>query len=360
MRNFSRYIKRISFFYLAMHLTSCENSSISQNEYIDPHIIFSSRRWWNYDIFISDIYGGHMTQLTKNKWIDFNPVISADTKKIAFISDRDGNREIYIADLAWMDGYDQWSVNNLKNISKSLENDWTPVFSPIDKKIAFSVYFPENDNYDIFTMDYDGGNKENISMSPSYDQFPQFSPDGSYIIYQGWERGKMEIFFSNLVEKNRINITRNNNFNDIVSHGNAFSPNGQQIVFTSDRDGNRNIYLMNINGSELEQLTSHNAEDYEPTFSIDGNLIVFTSERDGNKEIYKIDVRTKKMNNLTNNPGDDWNPRFYPDNQKVIFQSTRDGNWEIYRMELNGGSQTNLSNHPSTDYSYVILPRTNP
>ena len=58
----------------------CENSSSIQNEYIDPQIIFSSRRWWNYDIFIHDIYASQSTQLTKNKWIDFNPSISPNSK----------------------------------------------------------------------------------------------------------------------------------------------------------------------------------------------------------------------------------------------------------------------------------------
>jgi Periplasmic component of the Tol biopolymer transport system len=66
-------------------------------------------------------------------------------------------------------------------------------------------------------MDYDGGNKQNISMSTSYDQFPQFSPDGSFIIYQGWEKGKMEILFTNIIDKNRINLTKNVNYNDIIS-----------------------------------------------------------------------------------------------------------------------------------------------
>ncbi len=359
-----RKIKSIStlksLFLLSIIMMSCDNTIAINNQYIDPHIIFSSRRWWNYDIFISDIYSGQMTQLTKNKWIDFNPSISADSKKLLFISNRDGNREIYITDLVWMDGYTQWRGSNLKNLTKSNENEWTPIFSPTENKIVFSTYFPENDNYDIFIMDEDGGNKQNLTNTPSYEKFPQFSPDGSYLIYQGWQKGKMEIFFLGLLDRNNINITRNVKSNDIISHGKAFSPDGQTIVFTSDRDGNRNIYTMKINGSDLEQITSNEFDDYEPVFSNNGEIIVFTSERDGNKEIYLVNLLTKNMKNLTNNSGDDWNPRFYPDNQKIVFQSTRDGNWEIYSMSLNGKNQKNLSNHPSTDYSYIVLPLNNP
>ena len=99
-------------------------------------------------------------------------------------------------------------------------------------------------------------------------------------------------------------------------HGNAFSPNGEYLVFTSERDGNRNIYTMKVNGAEISQLTTHESSDYEPVFSPDGQSVVFTSERDGNKEIYLIDRESKNLKNLSNSDGDDWNPRFYPDNKK--------------------------------------------
>ncbi len=352
--------KKLIFLTTFAIITSCDNSQYIETDYIDPHIVFSSRRWWNYDIFISDIYGNNISQITKNKWIDFNPSISPSSKNLIFISDRDGNRDIYQAELEWLDGYIGWRGKNLKNITNSKENDWTPKYSPLGDKIIFASYFPENDNYDIFLMNSDGSNRENLTNSSSYEKFPQFSPDGSFIIFQGWQKGKMDLFFLGLLDKNIINITRNSKSNDIISHGNSFSPDGQRIVFTSDREGNRNIYIIDINGNNLEQLTTNTADDYEPIFSPDGESVLFTSERDGNREIYSINLSSKYIKNLTENNGDDWNPRFYPDGNKIVFQSSRDGNWEIYIMNSNGTMQINISNHPSTDYSYFILPLKNP
>ena len=72
-------LKTNLFLSIFIYLFGCENSSSIQQSYIDPQIIFSSRRWWNYDIFIHDIYASHSTQLTKNQWIDFNPSISSDS-----------------------------------------------------------------------------------------------------------------------------------------------------------------------------------------------------------------------------------------------------------------------------------------
>ncbi len=352
-----RFKTRLQFFLIIIvNFSSCEKNVPNEDNSTISQIFFSSRRWWNYDIFVTDSYGSFITQITKNKYIDFKPTISFDGKKLAFVSDRSGNREIFIADINWLDGHSKWTASNLLNITNSIENDWTPNFSPISNKIVYSTYFPQNDNYDIYIMNYDGSQKENLTNTASYEKFPQFSPDGSFIIYQGWQKGKMEIFFTSLLDRNRVNLTRSISSNDIISHGNAFSPDGQLVVFTSDRDGNRDIYLMNTNGDNQQQITEHSSDDYEPSFSSDGQSIVFTSERDGNKEIYIYDLVENKIRNLTKNSGDDWNPRFFNDSEKVIFQSKRDGNWEIYSMKSNGSHQRNLSNHSSTDYSYVVVP----
>ena len=69
------------------------------------------------------------------------------------------------------------------------------LFSPIENKIVYTRYFPQNDNYDIFIMNDDGSDKKNLTRTNSYEKYPQFSPDGSFLIYQGWQKGKMDIFF---------------------------------------------------------------------------------------------------------------------------------------------------------------------
>ena len=350
--------KKLTSSLLLLLTIGCESSSSIQGEYIDPHIIFSSRRWWNYDIFIADIYSGNMTQLTKNKWIDFNPSISHDAKKLLFVSDRDGNRDIYSADLQWLDGYTQWRGNNLKNLTDSKENDWTPVFSPVENKIAFSTYFPENDNYDIFLMNSDGSDKKNISNTGWYEKKPMFSPDGTNIIYQSWQYNNVEIFFTHLIEGNQVNITKSIG-DDIIHWGNTFSPNGNQIIFSSNRDGNSEIYISDISGKNQKNISNNENWDSEPQFSILGDQIIFSSNRDGNSEIYIMNIDGSNLKNLSQNKARDWNPKVYPDNRKIVFMSDRDDNWEIYIMDFDGSNQINLSNNPRTDFSFSFLPLPN-
>ena len=61
----------------------------------------------------------------------------------------------------------------------------------------------------------------------------------------------------------------------------AWSPDGKQIAFSSNRDGNREVYVMNANGTNPINLTNHPAADSEPDWSPNGRQIAFTSDRDG-------------------------------------------------------------------------------
>jgi hypothetical protein len=86
-----------------------------------------------------------------------------------------------------------------------------------------------------------------------------------------------------------------------------------RIAFASNRDGNREIYVMNADGSGVTRLTNNPADDVVPSWSPDGRRIAFESDRDGNLEIYVMNADGSGQTNLTNNPADDvvpsWSPR---------------------------------------------------
>ena len=125
----------------------------------------------------------------------------------------------------------------------------------------------------------------------------------------------------------------------------AFSKDGKKIAFTSDRDGNQEIYVMNADGSEQTRLTDNPASDSQPTWSPDGRRIVFQSTRGGNFDLFLMESDGTGVFQLTNDPGSDTDPSFSPAGNKIAFVSTRDGNNEIYTMNPNGTSQTRLTNN---------------
>ena len=128
-----------------------------------------------------------------------------------------------------------------------------------------------------------------------------------------------------------------------------------QIAFVSHRDGNPEIYVMDINGGNQRRLTNNRDDDWSPSWSPDGKRIVFTSERDGNFEIYVMDADGGNQLNLTNNARRDQNPSWSPDGERIAFMSW-DGkvinfaiNFEIYVMDADGGNQLNLTNNRHDD-----------
>ena len=124
-----------------------------------------------------------------------------------------------------------------------------------------------------------------------------------------------------------------------------------RIAFYSNRDGNNEIYVMNGDGSGLNNLTNNPADDYEPAWSPDGKKIAFWSNRDGNNEVYVMNADGSDQTNLTNNPADDGGASTFwsPDGKKIVFASDRDGNRDVFVMNADGTNPTNLTNNPAAD-----------
>ena len=99
----------------------------------------------------------------------------------------------------------------------------------------------------------------------------------------------------------------------------AWSPDGRKLAFVSRRDGNSEIYVINADGSEQENLTQHPARDSHPSWSPDGRRIVFVSRRDGNSEIYVMNADGSELRNVTRAPSNDLAPAWSPDGRAIAF-----------------------------------------
>lgn len=119
------------------------------------------------------------------------------------------------------------------------------------------------------------------------------------------------------------------------------------IAFTSDRDGNQEIYVMNADGTNPRNLTNHMANDSAPTWSPDGTQIVFTSFRDDSTGIYVMNTDGSNLRNLTNNIGSGNGSTWSPDGAQIAFTSTADGNYKIYVMNADGSNLRRLTNNPA-------------
>ena len=288
--------------------------------------------------------------------------------QIAFSSNRNGNFEIYVMGV---DG------GNLQNLSNNPSSDTTPSGSPDGKRIAFMSTRDGHVHakhgypiYDIYVMDADGGNQQNLTNNPHYDLSPAWSPDGKRIAFASnmfapdGERGRL-IFDICVMNADGGDPQRLTN-NPLDDRDPSWSPDGQRIVFSARREGHvvhnlditYEIYVMDTDGGNQQRLTENRNNDWSPSWSPDGKRIAFSSDRKGDVvkfDIYVMDADGGNQQKLTNHRGWDSSPSWSPDGERIAFMSRRDGNGEIYVMDADGGNLQNLTNHPHGDGSPAWL-----
>lgn len=116
----------------------------------------------------------------------------------------------------------------------------------------------------------------------------------------------------------------------------AFSPDGSRIAFTSTRDGQPEVYVMDADGSNVSRLTNSPGLDGDPSFSPDGQTVVFHSQRTGHRQIFLQPITSSVAVPLTQEPADNSQPSMSPDGEVIAFVSNRDGNNHIWLMAKDG------------------------
>jgi Tol biopolymer transport system component len=264
---------------------------------------------------------------------------------IAFVSTRDGDGEIYIMDL---DG------SNLRQLTSNRSWDGYPSWSPDGAQIAYYTYLT-NKHWVIMVMDANGNNARQLTDSPGCNGGPHWSPDGTRIAYasdQDCTAERREIVVIDADGSNPRNLTQNE-ADDMSA---SWSPDNQQITFSSNRDGDYEICIMDADGSDVLQLTDNEVDDMMPSWAPDGTQIAFVSDRDGNDEIYLLEVESGAVKRLTNESSNDWFPSWSPDGQSLLFNSWRDGNLEVYIMDTDGSNIRRITDHPKEDFNAVWSP----
>ncbi len=167
--------------------------------------------------------------------------------------------------------------------------------------------------------------------------FPTISPDGGQIA-----------FVEPLDDANIWQLVPNGKPRKLIAsnhadHSAQISPDGQHIVFVSDRSGGEELWLCRADGSNPQQLTQRNAPTGSPRWSPDGRGIVFDSREDGNSEVFIISVEGGPPRRLTNDKANDSLPCWSPDGQTIYFRSNRSGSQQLWKMSAQGGAALQLT-----------------
>jgi TolB protein len=229
-----------------------------------------------WDIFVMNDDGSNLQRLTQTEHDEKHPSWSNDGKHMLFDSDRDRNEELGLGsyDLYAMNS-DGTDVRRLTSFAKGIDA-FQPDWSPNGKWIAY-VTEAKAQVRGIEIMSVDGGHRQKLNVEGL---LPSWSPDSTQIVYTGVaeaEQWNSEIYIMDVDGSNVKRLT-----NSEGGDGQArWSPDGQWIVFVSKRDqdqqnkyeGSSDIYAMSRDGDQVKRLTVDGGDS--PSWSPDGSQIVY-------------------------------------------------------------------------------------
>jgi Tol biopolymer transport system component len=296
--------------------------------------VISSKRVGKFDqIYVVRVSDGHAVRLTHDKRFDLFPHWSPNGKWIAYSSHR---KLYYGGDLVVMrpDGSGKRMITHSREAS-------FPAWSPDSNRLVYTRF---SSNSGLHVIDRTGRHDQNLTGSPrlvGYDAF--------------WGKDGTIFFDASPGESDQIaTVTPDGGDLELLTsssdwHGDPrWSPDGKQLVFSSDITGNSEVYTMGADGSGLRNLTeAPNADDYEPAWSPDSNRIVFASDRGSahnDSEIFSMKTDGTDQVNLSRSPADDYDPAYSPDGKRIAFSRfTSDEAGDIWVMNADGSNQTRLT-----------------
>jgi Tol biopolymer transport system component len=192
-------------------------------------------------------------------------------------------------------------------------NDYNPSVSPDGTKIVFVS--DREGAPQLYLMTADGQSPNRLSNSGCVDQVPSWTPNGRSLY---WES---------------------------QCSGQKFKIMTADLSYGEDSSFGTSATLVNI-----RELTAQDQGDNRfPRVSPDGRKVAFTSYRDGNAEIYMMNPDGGLQTRLTSSAGEDEAASWSPNGQQLIFASSRDGDYELYLMNADGSGQARLTNQPSNE-----------
>jgi Tol biopolymer transport system component/DNA-binding winged helix-turn-helix (wHTH) protein len=185
-----------------------------------------------------------------------------------------------------------------------------------------------------------------LTNNNAMDCQPVWSPDGSRVVFWSNRDGGKEIYVMDADGSNARRLTHN-----LAEDVNPnWSPDGRTILFDSDRDGNQEVYVMDADGGNQIRLTRNNAVDTTASWSPDGSLIAFASNRDTgppynpyNLDIYVMNADGSNVRRIVDDAEYDVGPQWSPDGRKILFMTGRNRNFDVYEMNADGTRQRNLT-----------------
>jgi Tol biopolymer transport system component len=307
-------------------------------------IAYLSRRDGTREIYVVSADGSGQRRVTPRDVSVHTPAWSPDGRRIAFEGVRAGTTGVYAVNA---DGSLSMRDPAIWVATASLaRNGHAPAWSPDGRTVAFfsgsKIYLMNADGSEHRPLTKPlGGRKRSLA----------WSPDGRKLAFLSLSR-PCDFCFGLYVVNSDGSGLRNLTSKLEAGRGPgagpasdpAWSPDGRKLAFVRLNAAlGEPIHVVNADGSGLRRLTRNAANDADPTWSPNGRKLAFVSERDGNSEVYVMNANGSGQRSLTRNPAFDADPAWSPDGRKIAFVSNRDGSYGVYVMNADGSGQRRLA-----------------
>ena len=248
-------------------------------------ITFWSDRAGDPDVFTMSADGAEVRNLGKPGWGDKRAAWSPDGTQIAFDSWHAGVTE-----------FDIWVMNadgsGKRQVTTSPLRDTMPAWSPDGRWIAFTRKRARSQAEDLWLIHPDGTGEHLYVRGAAG---CGWSPDSRGLVYS--RGGDLYV--------GRRRVTRTRAYE--AAGAGSWSSDGRKILFTRWPIGKfGDVYVLDVKSGKTRRLTSTRGDDTDASWSPDGTRILFDSTRDGNREVYVMNANGSRARNLTRNPAEDW------------------------------------------------------
>ncbi|MBK8782679.1 MAG: PD40 domain-containing protein [Anaerolineales bacterium] len=290
------------------------------------HIIFVSDMEGVAGLYLSTPDGSEQTRLTEFTAEDLS--ISPDGTRVAFVSNANGNADIYILDIA---------THNVTRITDAAEKDSAPSWSHDGTRLAFESF--RDGNFEIYMVNADGSNPTRLTNDAAFDGSPMWSPVADEIAFTSNRFGNSNILI----------VTPNGSISSLTTSSDpdsapAWSPDGRMIAFQSSSGNLSNICLIGRDALNQRCVTTVPSDYGVPVWSPDGGFLAVHAKQSAGYGINIYNISDGSILELSA-PGIDprGDPAWSPEGLRVVFQAQADGNMYLFTALISANQFTRIT-----------------
>ncbi len=257
--------------------------------------------------------------------------------RMAYVSARSGNKEIYMSDF---DGFGEYALTSNGSINLS------PAWSPDGKAIYYTSY--KDGAPHLWAVNLDSGKHVKVSSYKGINSAAAIAPNSDEICLTLTKDGNAELYLLDLSGNIKHRLTRTS----AIESSPSFGPGGYTIAFSSDRTGTPQVYVMDRDGLNVERVTYQGNYNDSPSLSPDGTKIAFvTRGTRGSFDICVVDVTGEHFEVITRR-GSNENPHWAPDGFHLVFARRTGDSYDVYISDFKGITERRISSDSQSTNPY--------